>query len=46
VAAVAGRTYPAVTFEIESERVADFARAIGADPQPGPWSDPAQKTVP
>jgi hypothetical protein len=22
------------------------ARAIGADPQPGPWSDPAAKTVP
>ena len=21
-------------------------RAIGADPQPGPWSDPAAKTVP
>ena len=32
---VAGRTYPAVQFEIESERVADFARAIGADPADG-----------
>lgn len=28
---VAGRTYPPVTFEIEAERVAAFARAIGAD---------------
>lgn len=27
--------YPAVRFEIESERVADFARAIGADPADG-----------
>jgi hypothetical protein len=35
VAAVAGRTYPAVRFELESERVADFARAIGADPADG-----------
>jgi len=35
VAAVAGRLYPAVRFEIESERVADFARAIGADPADG-----------
>jgi hypothetical protein len=35
VAAVAGRTYPAVSFEIESERVADFARAIGADSSDG-----------
>jgi len=35
MAAVAGRTYPAVRFEIESERVADFARAIGADPSDG-----------
>ena len=33
--AVAGRTYPAVDFEIESERVAAFARAIGADPADG-----------
>jgi hypothetical protein len=31
-AGVAGRTYPAVTFEIEPDRVAAFARAIGADP--------------
>ncbi len=35
MAAVAGRLYPAVRFEIESERVADFARAIGADPADG-----------
>lgn len=35
MAAVAGRTYPAVRFEIESERVAEFARAIGADPADG-----------
>src|SRR2546428_12384823 len=35
MAAVAGRTYPAVRFEIESKRVADFARAIGADPSDG-----------
>ena len=27
--------YPAVRFEIESERVADFALAIGADPADG-----------
>jgi hypothetical protein len=32
---VAGRTYPAVSFEIEPERVAAFARAIGADPADG-----------
>ena len=32
---VAGRTYPAVQFEIEAERVAAFARAIGADPAAG-----------
>jgi hypothetical protein len=32
---VAGRSYPAVTFEIEAERVAAFARAIGADPAAG-----------
>lgn len=32
---VAGRTYPAVTFEIDTERVAAFARAIGADPAAG-----------
>jgi hypothetical protein len=35
VAAVAGRVYPAVKFEIEPERVAEFARAIGADPKDG-----------
>ena len=35
MAAVAGRTYPAVRFEIDSDRVADFARAIGADPADG-----------
>lgn len=35
MAAVAGRTYPAVRFEIEPERVAGFARAIGADPADG-----------
>ena len=32
---VAGRTYPAVTFEIEAERVSAFARAIGAEPNSG-----------
>ena len=32
---MAGRTYPAVTFEIEPERVTAFARAIGADPAAG-----------
>jgi hypothetical protein len=32
---VAGRKYPAVTFEIEPERAAAFARAIGADPAAG-----------
>ena len=32
---VAGKTYPAVKFEIEPERVAEFARAIGADPDDG-----------
>ena len=32
---VAGRTYPAVTFEIDKERAAAFARAIGADPASG-----------
>lgn len=31
----AGRTYPAVTFEIDAERVAAFAHAIGADPTAG-----------
>jgi hypothetical protein len=34
-AGVAGRTYPPVTFEINRERVAAFARAIGADPAAG-----------
>ncbi|MEA2643770.1 MAG: N-terminal half of MaoC dehydratase [Chloroflexota bacterium] len=34
-AGVAGRTYPAVTFEIEPGRAAAFARAIGADPAAG-----------
>ena len=32
---VAGRTYPAVKFEIEADRVAEFARSIGADPAEG-----------
>ena len=35
MAAVAGKTYPAVRIEIDRERVADFARAIGADPSDG-----------
>src|SRR5216683_1865625 len=35
MAAVAGRTYPAVQFEIDPDRVADFARAIGGDPADG-----------
>jgi MaoC dehydratase-like protein len=35
MAAVAGRVYPPVQFEIESDRVAGFARAIGADPDDG-----------
>lgn len=35
MAAVAGRVYPAVTFEIEPARVVEFARAIGADPHDG-----------
>lgn len=34
-AGVAGRTYPPVHFKIEPERVAAFARAIGADPAAG-----------
>jgi hypothetical protein len=34
-AGVAGRTYPPVTFQIQPERVAAFARAIGADPEAG-----------
>jgi N-terminal half of MaoC dehydratase len=33
--AIAGRTYPSVTFEIESTRTAEFAMAIGADPSAG-----------
>jgi len=32
---VAGRTYPAVSFDIEKDRVNEFARAIGADPADG-----------
>jgi hypothetical protein len=35
VGAVVGKVYPAVRFEIEGERVAQFARAIGADPAEG-----------
>ncbi len=35
MAAVAGRTYPAVQIEIDCERVADFARAIGANTADG-----------
>jgi len=35
VAAVAGRTYPPISFEIGAERAAEFARAIGADPSAG-----------
>ena len=35
MAAVAGRVYPPVQFELESDRVAGFARAIGADPNDG-----------
>ena len=31
-AGVVGRIYPPVTFELEAERVAAYARAIGADP--------------
>lgn len=34
-AGVAGRTYPPVNFQIEPERVAAFARSIGADPADG-----------
>jgi len=34
-AGAAGRTYPPVTFRIEAERAAEFARAIGADPAAG-----------
>lgn len=32
---VAGKSYPAVEFEIEADRVAAFARAIGANPADG-----------
>jgi len=32
---VTGKTYPAVSFEIEADRVAAFAAAIGADPGQG-----------
>jgi hypothetical protein len=35
VATVAGRIYPPVSFEIDPERVAEFARSIGADPSAG-----------
>ncbi len=35
MAVIAGRTYPAVQIEIDSERAAAFARAIGADPADG-----------
>ena len=35
MAAVAGRTYPAVRFEIEPDAVKAFATAIGADPADG-----------
>lgn len=35
MAAVAGRVYPAVRFEIKRDRVAQFARVIGADPADG-----------
>lgn len=34
-AGMAGRTYPAVTFDIDPQRVAAFAEAIGADPAGG-----------
>lgn len=34
-ARIAGRTYPPVTFPIDAERAAEFARAIGADPAAG-----------
>jgi hypothetical protein len=32
---IAGRTYPAVAFEIEPARAIEFAKAIGADPSAG-----------
>jgi hypothetical protein len=34
-ASVAGRAYPPVSFQIDAERAAEFARAIGADPGVG-----------
>lgn len=34
-AAVAGKAYAPISFTIEAERVAQFARAIGADPSSG-----------
>lgn len=34
-AGVAGRTYPPVNFQIEADRAAEFAKAIGADPAAG-----------
>ena len=34
-AGVAGRTYPPVNFQIDGDRAAEFARAIGADPADG-----------
>ncbi len=35
MSAVAGKTYPAVEFQIEPDRVTAFARAVGADPNEG-----------
>lgn len=35
MAAVAGKTYPAVQIEIDPERASEFARAIGTDPAEG-----------
>jgi len=32
---VTGRTYPPVNFQIDADRAAEFARAIGADPAAG-----------
>ena len=34
-AGIAGKAYPPVSFAIQAERVAQFARAIGADPSSG-----------
>lgn len=34
-AGVAGRSYPPVNFQIEADRAAEFAKAIGADPAAG-----------